>query len=192
MIRSEIIYASKPKGLKQFICYCSLMSLKSNLGLTCQMGLTRNVLYRLLFPREVIATIVEHTNGYAAWKMVEEQQVNDRWIDTTEAEMRAFLGINILMGISQLPGSDMFLSANNLIGNVGIQNILTCNRYHKIMQYFHVSDRSAEWRHGYDRLYKVRTVMDVVSETFLKYYTLTQQASVDEAMIAYTGRLSFR
>lgn len=127
--------------------------------------------------------------------MTEDGTVDAKWVETTVTEMRAFLGINILMGICQMPEADMFWSSNNLLGNVGVQNIMTCNRFQKILQYFHVSDRSAEPRRGdegYDRLYKVRNVIDRVSETFLRGFTLSQQASVDEAMIAYTGRLSFR
>ena len=82
-----------------------------------------------------------------------------------------------------------------MIGNAAIKAMMTCNRFCKILQYFHISDRAAEPRRGspgYDRLYKVREVMDTLMVTFKRAYTLHKQVAVDEAMIKFSGRLSFR
>ncbi|XP_052260325.1 piggyBac transposable element-derived protein 4-like [Dreissena polymorpha] len=118
-----------------------------------------------------------------------------RWQDTTEEEMRAFLAINILMEIYQLPNAEMFWSSNPFINNAGITNTMKCNRFQKLVQYFHVADWSTEpgrGEPGYDKLFKVRPVMESVSRTFQDIYTLNKEVSIDEAMIAFTGRLSFR
>ncbi|XP_060571268.1 piggyBac transposable element-derived protein 4-like [Ruditapes philippinarum] len=72
---------------------------------------------------------------------------------------------------------------------------MTCNRFQKITQYFHASDRAAEPRRGhqgYDKLYKVREVITAVSEAFRRGYTLSREVAVDEAIIKFTGRLAFR
>jgi hypothetical protein len=72
---------------------------------------------------------------------------------------------------------------------------MTCNRFQKILQYLHISDRAAEparGEDGYDRLYKVRVFMVMVQDSFLQAYTLSREVSVDEAMIKYSGRLLFR
>ncbi|XP_052775666.1 piggyBac transposable element-derived protein 4-like isoform X1 [Mya arenaria] len=72
---------------------------------------------------------------------------------------------------------------------------MTCNRFQKLDQYFHVSDRASEPRcgdPGYDRLFKVREVMTAVMDCFKRAYTLSKEVAVDEAMIKYSGRLSFR
>ncbi|XP_052283877.1 piggyBac transposable element-derived protein 4-like [Dreissena polymorpha] len=118
-----------------------------------------------------------------------------RWQNTTEEEMRAFLAINILMEINQLPNAEMFWSSNPFINNAGITNTMKCNRFQKLVQYFHVADRSTEpgrGEPGYDKLFKVRPVMESVSRTFQDIYMLNKEVSIDEAMIAFTGRLSFR
>ena len=64
----------------------------------------------------------------------------------------------------------------------------------KLKQYFHVSDRQAEPARDnqYDRLFKVRPILEHVSKSFLERYTLGQEVSVDEAMVKFTGKLSFR
>ncbi|WAR27304.1 PGBD4-like protein [Mya arenaria] len=150
--------------------------------------------FLLIFPVQLIQALVAHTNAYSVWKIAQNGP-DDRWDDVTFAEMRAFLGINILMGISQLPHTEMYWSTNPFFGNAGVQRVMTCNRFQKISQYFHASDRSAEVGRGlpgYDKLYKVRSVMDVLLGTFRRYYTLSRVVAVDEAMVKYTGRLSFR
>ncbi|XP_052212078.1 piggyBac transposable element-derived protein 4-like [Dreissena polymorpha] len=89
----------------------------------------------------------------------------------------------------------MFWSSNPFINNADITNTMKCNRFQKLVQYFHVADWSTEpgrGEPGYDKLFKLRPVMESVSRTLQDIYTLNKEVSIDEAMIAFTGRLSFR
>ena len=45
---------------------------------------------------------------------------------------------------------------------------------------------------GYDSLYKVRKLLDIVTNKFEIEYNLNESVSVDEAMIPFKGRLSFK
>ena len=116
------------------------------------------------------------------------------WYDVTFLEMKAFLAINILMGINRLPRLEMYWSSNSLIGNSRVASIMTCNRFRKILQYFHVADKEMEPARDTPeyRLCKVQPVIDVVADTFQTSYTLSQEVSVDEAMIPFRGRLAYR
>ncbi|XP_060579431.1 piggyBac transposable element-derived protein 4-like [Ruditapes philippinarum] len=146
--------------------------------------------FKLVFPVSLITYLVDMTNLYANWRQAQPGvDLDDRWEETTEAEMRAFLAINIL------PTLEMYWSKKMLIGNVGVQQIMTCNRFQKLSKYFHASDRTDDRPRGhpdYDRLYKVRHVMRTLSTTFREMWTLSREATVDEAMIAFTGRLSYK
>ncbi|XP_052275932.1 piggyBac transposable element-derived protein 4-like [Dreissena polymorpha] len=150
----------------------------------------------LLFSPQLLQSIVGHTNGYFDLKMAQPDLPTDlRRQDTTEEEMRAFLAINILMDINQLPNAEMFWSSNPFINTAGITNTMKCNRFQKLVQYFHVADWSTEpgrGEPGYNKLFKVRPVMETVSRTFQDIYTFNKEVSIDEAMIAFTGRISFR
>jgi hypothetical protein len=75
--------------------------------------------------------IVRYTNQYASWKQARTGP-DTYWEDITEPEIRAFLSINILMGIHQLPQVEMYWSTNQYVGNQGIQKTMTCNRFIKI------------------------------------------------------------
>ena len=101
--------------------------------------------FYLLFPIQLLSEIVTFTNGYARWVQRQPGGNEDTyWYDVTLPEMRSFLAINILMGINKLPRMEMYWSTNNLIGNTGVASIMTCTRFRKILQYFHVADKEAE------------------------------------------------
>ena len=147
-----------------------------------------------LFPVQLLAHIVTWTNGYAQWVMSRPRAREDStWYDVTFLEMKAFLAINILMGINRLPCLEMYWSSNSLIGNSRVASIMTCNRFRKILQYFHVADKETEPARDTPeyRLCKVQPVIDVVADTFQTSYTLSQEVSVDKAMIPFSGRLAY-
>jgi hypothetical protein len=79
----------------------------------------------LMFPIELLRKLVDYTNAYTMWKMTEQRSFDDKWVDVTEVEMKAYLGINILMGINELPESDMYWSTGTFIGNSGVQQAMT-------------------------------------------------------------------
>jgi hypothetical protein len=65
----------------------------------------------------------------------------------------------------------------------------------KLNQYFHVGDTSLnppKGQAGHDKLAHVRTVMDILLQKSKQEYSPHKEASVDEAMIAFTGRLGFK
>ncbi|XP_060085362.1 piggyBac transposable element-derived protein 4-like [Ylistrum balloti] len=69
------------------------------------------------------------------------------------------------------------------------------DRFDKLSQYFHVNDSTTNLPRddpGYDRLHHVRPVLDIVKKKCLENYKPHQNTSVDEAMIAFRGRLGFR
>lgn len=65
--------------------------------------------FMLVFPLALVQILVDNTNLYAA------QSVAQGWVDTTIDEMKAFLGLQILMGIIQLPRYTMYWSSNKFM-----------------------------------------------------------------------------
>ena len=98
---------------------------------------------------ELLEIIVTETNKYFTQKGPNSE--------TTEGEMKAFLGINFIMGINKLPSSEDHWSTGNCIGNEKIQNVMTRPRFQSILQNLHFSindnDDKADKRH------KVRPVI---------------------------------
>lgn len=83
----------------------------------------------LLFSAELSGDIARHTNAYAKWAMDREGSVDPYWTDCTPQEVRAFIGINIIMGIDKLPDTRLYWSTDDLVGNAGISKTMTSSRY---------------------------------------------------------------
>ena len=89
----------------------------------------------------------------------------------------------------------MYWSTDPLFGGLCVRRVMKRDRFHKIQQYFHLADRTQNppYRQpGHDRLHHVRTVMDEVLRRCTETYHPHQNVSVDEAMVKFRGRLSFR
>lgn len=64
-----------------------------------------------------------------------------------------------------------------------------------ILRALHLTDSSFQillGQPGYDALFKVRKLLDLVSPRFFDQYNLHEQVSIDEAMIPFKGRLGFK
>ncbi|KAK3108956.1 hypothetical protein FSP39_019728 [Pinctada imbricata] len=150
--------------------------------------------FNLLFPSELLEKIAEETNRYAESEQDKKGQ-DPKWRATTAQEIRAYIGIQIVMGIIVAPNQDMYFSNDSLFKPSGINERITRDRLDKLNRYFHVSDNSQNPRRGqpgHDKLAHVRTILDVILPKLKSAYNPHKEVSIDEAMIAFTGRLGFK
>lgn len=136
--------------------------------------------------------MVQESNRYA------HQQLSDQFENfraITRAEMKAFIGIIIIMGIVKLPRYAFYWSTDEFLGNVGIKKVMAKNRFEEISRYLQFNDSSKEPARGdgdFDRLFKVRPILDYVRNKCGGNFLPTKNISIDEGMIGFRGRLSFR
>ena len=101
----------------------------------------------------------------------------------------------IMMAINYLPRVALYWSSDVFLGNEGIKKIMTRNRFFEISKYLHFNDSTSEPKRGeddYDRLYKIRPVLDYLKTKFQESFSPGKKLSVDEAKVGYKGRLSFK
>ncbi|KAF0751252.1 piggyBac transposable element-derived protein 4-like [Aphis craccivora] len=117
----------------------------------------------------VIDIIVEESNLFASQK--------HEVLDTTPEEIREFIGILIFLAF--------------LI----IANIMPLKRFLKLLRYIHLNDnqkmlpRSSE---SVDKLFKIRSLIDHLNNIYKILYNPSQNLSVDESMVAFTGRSTMK
>ena len=70
---------------------------------------------------------MRETNRYARQKLVGEAL--DKWQDVTLDEVKAFLGVSVVMGLNPLPSTADYWSSDPFFGNEGIQKVMTKNRF---------------------------------------------------------------
>ena len=71
---------------------------------------------------------------------------------------------------------------------------MSSRRFELILKFLHLSDSRQQPSRGktrYNKLYKIRPLLNLVVENFQSVYTPTQSLSIDESMIGFKGRLAF-
>ena len=126
----------------------------------------------------LVKLIVMQSNLYAAQK--------GRNFLTDDKEIKAFLGVNYIMSINQLPTIQSYWESDPFIGNDGIQNTMTRNRFKQILQNLHFSDNTMA--DNTDRGYKVRTLIEYFNNAFGNSVSNDSHQSVDEHMVKFKGR----
>ena len=137
--------------------------------------------------------LADETNLYARQKI--ELKPDKKWYPTTADEMRAFIGVNIIMGIDKKPTIYQYWSTDPFLGNPGIQSTFSRDRFEALCRYLHLHDSQQMPERedpSYDPLYKVRPLIDLCQRTFRNHLEPGQDLSIDDGMIRYKGRLYFR
>ena len=132
--------------------------------------------------------IVKETNRYAHQKLCDLPQRLAKFVPVTSAEMKAFVGINVIMGINVLPSLALYWSSDSFFGNQGIKKVMPKNRFQEISSYLHFNDSAREPAHGtpgFDRLYKIRPVLNSVLNKCQRNFKPTQNLSIHEGVIGY-------
>lgn len=105
-------------------------------------------------------------------------------------EMRTYIGINILMGIAQLPEGRDYWSYDQILHDHYIPKRFSRNCFEMPSRYLHISNPTTP--DATDKWYKVRSFLNKLEDKFHTSYTLGPNVSVDEAMIQFDGRLGWK
>ncbi|KAL4104080.1 hypothetical protein QTP88_019393 [Uroleucon formosanum] len=106
-------------------------------------------------------------------------------------ELKAFLGILIIMGFNKLPSIRIYWSADENFYNPRIANVMTQKRFLNILRYIHLNDNSVMPQRGsptFDKLYKIRPMIDYLNDAFAKHFSPDKHLSCDESMVVFKGR----
>ena len=122
-----------------------------------------------------------------------EEKYNS-WCKVTREELWAYLGFCILMSINHLPTLD-YWSTDPALHYSAVADTFARDLFREITCYLHFVDNTTltpRGSPGYDRLSKVRPVIDHHSSRFLDLYNPNQEVAVDKAMIKFTGRSTLK
>ena len=141
----------------------------------------------LLLGNDIFHLIATETNRYAQQQGVAEFEVS-------QAEIAAFVGMVIAMGIVNLPKIHDYWSTNPILRHPWFSSVMSRNHFFAIQQSLHFNDNTilkGKDDPAYDKLQKMRAIIDRVQKSFPEHYGLTANVSIDEQMIGTKGRLSF-
>ena len=165
----------------------------SDVGPTVTVPDTPLAIFKLFFTANIIQYIVDQTNKYALQCM--SQVVYASWIPVTVAELEAYMGFMILMGIVQLPSVYDYWKRDPIYHYSPITSRISRLRFMEINRYLHFADNSTLASSGtpqYNKLGKIEKVLQMLVEKFKENFNLNKHVSVDEAMIPFKGRSTLK
>jgi hypothetical protein len=134
---------------------------------------------QLLLPLTLMQQWADYTNDYAQQRGTESE-----W-RTTAAELYAFLGVHIYMGICNLPRCSMYWS--ELYQQPFVASVFPRRRLEQLLRHFHVAPLHSQHAAA-DPLSRVRPLIQSLQQSFPRHYLPSQFLTLDEAMVAYKGR----
>ena len=130
----------------------------------------------------LVELLVQESNRYAAQKGVV--------FETNNEEMKAFLGINILMGYHKLPSLRDYWSSDPDMRVSYVANVMPLARFEKIRSFLHFSNNEEQLPRkdpNYDRGFKVRALFDHLNASFQNAISPAECQSIDERIIKFKG-----
>lgn len=138
-------------------------------------------IFETLFDDEVVQLIVDQTNLYAT-------AANNHIFRITSHEVKIFVGVLLFTGYHKLPRERLYWSLDEDVGVPFISNSMSRNRFEEIKKYLHLADNAGLDKD--DKLYKVRSFMNLLNKKFQQWGLFHEHLSIDEAMVKYFGHHS--
>ena len=157
--------------------------------------------FQLFFTDSLINNIVRFMNQYAHLEIIKKRHTQPNYVDKQWAfdgtdnvsvpEMCAYLGACIILSVNPARQLRHVFSSEPFLNNTGLHSVFTLHRFSKISHYFCVSDKTKEIPKeniGYDKLFKVRPVVEQLQKLFKKYWKFGHHICIDESVISMKCR----
>lgn len=145
------------------------------------------------FDDALLDKVVNWTNKRAAVFRGQPQSkyaTLSKWTDVSRNELKKFLGLTILMGNLGYPSLKHYWSKDPLYEHPLFGKTMPRNRYESILKCLCFYD--AETDPIDHKMHKIDQVLNHILENCNNVYSPGQSLSLDEAMVLFRGRLSFR
>lgn len=155
--------------------------------------------FYLFFPNEAFELISRETNRYAQQYLDTPADFEPcsrfrAWKDTSPNEIKAFFALQIAMGLCQKPAHADYWSGFWLTA-LPFSSVMSRNRFELLQAFLHfnnIENQIARGEEGYNPLFKIQPLLDIVNPTYEKWYQPARDLSLDESMVKFKGRLFFR
>ena len=155
--------------------------------------------FQLFYDNDFLQNICDFTNANAERKIQNDPDKHKgKWQELCVEELKAFLGVRIIIEMTSTDRIEN-LWANSgkwfLIEGTGVNLVFTRTRYTQILRYLHFCDEASvpdRFSAEYDKLYKIRYLLDHLNKRFKEEYVPDREVAIDECMVPFRGRLGFK
>lgn len=114
----------------------------------------------------------------------------NNWFPINAEELKKFLGLCMLMGNLHFPSIQHFWSTSPLYEHPIFKKTMARNRFQTILHCLCFYDADTDSTEH--KLHKIDNVLSHILANFVKVFSPGKNLSLDEAMVLWRGRLSFR
>ena len=143
--------------------------------------------FSALFSKEAFELFTLESNRY-------KLQINrNKVASITQEEMRKFIGIVLYMSVVHLPSRRDYWS--DATQQKFIADAMSVNCFEEILSLLHVNDNAMEAKRGepgYDRLHKIRPLLQIIQKNVSSCAEPETHMSVDEQMVPFKGHHSLK
>ena len=107
--------------------------------------------------------------------------------NVTRVEMKAFIAMILNMGIIQLSDLKDSWATDDTVNLPFFRSVFSRDRFFQIFGALHVGDIDSTTKRG-----KIQPFLDRICPSFEAAFTPDQQIAIDESVISFKGRVSFR
>jgi hypothetical protein len=151
--------------------------------------------FNKFFTQDVFDLIVQQTNIYGKQKFLEQESASN-WQNVDERIIRSFLGILIIMGLHQLPRITDYWSRNKIFHTEVIANVMPRTEFQRIFTALHLADNTKQNQFAKSskkfKLFKVFDFISLLKRNFQVNFILGTNICIDESMIKFKGKSSFK
>ncbi|XP_012273615.1 piggyBac transposable element-derived protein 4 [Orussus abietinus] len=145
----------------------------------------------------LISIIVKETNLYADQFLQSHPNLKPRsrmrkWYSTTNNEVRCFIAILILQGIVKKPALDMYFLKREIICSPFFGKIFSADRFLLLCKFLYFENNAPHNDMPSKKLCKIKTVLEYVINKCKSLYTPKMDICIDESLLMWKGRLSWR
>ena len=140
-------------------------------GPTMEVPDTVREVFLEIFNHEIVDYIVQETNCYAHIVMGDARY--EKWETVKREDIYAYFGIMVMMGLVDLPCLHDYWKRDPLFFCPAIAERMARDRFLDIHKYLHFVDNESLVHPGephYDRLCKVRPILEMIEERFVLTY----------------------
>ena len=142
--------------------------------------------FHLMFTDELVDIIVTNTNLYAT------QQGSN--VVFSREDIMGYIGLNIAMGVVNLPNIQDYWTREPILQIPWFSTVMSQRKFLTLTRCLHFANNTNSLPRtdpSFDKLWKIRQVIEVIKQRCKKIYSPGKCVSVDESMIGTCGRLSF-
>ena len=110
----------------------------------------------------------------------------------TNRNAHQFLGLAMFMGLVKYPSISCYWNKKPIYTSDFCSKVMSRNRFQLLLRFVHFADNESPQDSEDPKLHKVKMLVQMLVQNFKTFQDLSEDIIIDETMIPYRGRLSFK